>query len=132
MVAKLCSRSHGQPEPGVRSAAMMSIRAEMSREGFFMAASYQTNQAGATPGAMAHTEKREAELRWSEPAREGSRARQRPVASPDISQYDMDSIAMSEFGHLSHAHPGVRFQRRGVVAADEQNASAARQFTPQR
>src|SRR5262245_57348137 len=41
--------------------------------------------------SRAHTEKREAELRWAEPAREGSRACQRLVASPDISQYDMDS-----------------------------------------
>src|SRR5215470_5521712 len=34
MVAKLCSRSHGQPDPGVRSAAMISMRAAMSRDGF--------------------------------------------------------------------------------------------------
>ena len=34
MVWKLCSRSQGQPEPGVRSAAMISIRRAMSREGF--------------------------------------------------------------------------------------------------
>src|SRR5579885_75926 len=34
MVSKLCSRSQGQPEPGVRSAAMISIRRAMSREGF--------------------------------------------------------------------------------------------------
>src|SRR5205814_8956443 len=33
MVAKFCSRSQGQPEPGVRSAAMISIRREISREG---------------------------------------------------------------------------------------------------
>src|ERR1700733_3546761 len=33
MVAKLCSRSQGQPEPGVRSAAMISRSREMSREG---------------------------------------------------------------------------------------------------
>src|SRR5689334_10317712 len=37
MVAKLCSRSHGQPEPGVRSAAMISRRAAMSRDGFMRA-----------------------------------------------------------------------------------------------
>src|SRR5262245_61375915 len=30
MVAKLCSRSHGQPVPGVRSAAMMSMSRAMS------------------------------------------------------------------------------------------------------
>src|SRR4051794_17914565 len=34
MVAKVCSRSHGQPEPDVRSAAIISISAAMSREGF--------------------------------------------------------------------------------------------------
>ena len=34
MVRKFCSRSHGQPLPGVRRAAMISIRREMSREGF--------------------------------------------------------------------------------------------------
>ena len=34
MVAKFCSRSHGQPLPGVRSAAMMSISAgDVAREG---------------------------------------------------------------------------------------------------
>src|SRR6516164_5625548 len=37
MVAKLCSRSHGHPVPGVRSAAMMSISAPISREGFIAA-----------------------------------------------------------------------------------------------
>src|SRR5690242_6797247 len=42
MVAKLCSRSHGHPEPGVRNAAMMSISAPISREGFI-----------AAPGALA-------------------------------------------------------------------------------
>src|SRR5690348_11791207 len=34
MVAKLCARSQGQPEPGVRNAAMISSRRAMSREGF--------------------------------------------------------------------------------------------------
>src|ERR1019366_9352563 len=33
MVAKFCSRSHGEPEPGVRSAAMISRRREISRDG---------------------------------------------------------------------------------------------------
>src|SRR3954466_11916518 len=33
MVEKSCSRSHGQPLPGVRSRAMMSSRREISREG---------------------------------------------------------------------------------------------------
>src|SRR3569833_3575774 len=33
MVAKGCSMSHGQPVTGVRSAAMISIRREMSRDG---------------------------------------------------------------------------------------------------
>src|SRR4051812_3777059 len=33
MVAKSCSRSQGQPEPGVRSAAMIASRRAMSREG---------------------------------------------------------------------------------------------------
>src|SRR6267154_3411533 len=33
MLAKSCSRSHGQPEPGVRSAAMISRSREISREG---------------------------------------------------------------------------------------------------
>src|ERR1700730_632298 len=33
MVAKFCSRSHGQPLPGVRSVAMISIRPEISRGG---------------------------------------------------------------------------------------------------
>src|SRR5207244_3731557 len=33
MVAKFCSRSHGQPVTGVRSAAMISISREISREG---------------------------------------------------------------------------------------------------
>src|SRR3954453_7629203 len=33
MVEKSCSRSHGQPLPGVRSCAMMSSRPEISREG---------------------------------------------------------------------------------------------------
>src|SRR5450631_3801792 len=32
-VAKFCSRSHGQPLPGVRSVAIISIRPEISREG---------------------------------------------------------------------------------------------------
>ncbi len=34
MVAKFCSRSQGQPLPGVRSAAMISINRAMSRDGF--------------------------------------------------------------------------------------------------
>ena len=34
MVWKVCSRSQGQPLPGVRSAAMISISRAMSREGF--------------------------------------------------------------------------------------------------
>src|SRR5690348_10658268 len=34
MVSKVCSRSHGQPEPGVRKAAMISMRRAMSRDGF--------------------------------------------------------------------------------------------------
>src|SRR6478752_3108557 len=34
MVAKLCARSQGQPEPGVRNAAMISSRRARSREGF--------------------------------------------------------------------------------------------------
>src|SRR6185503_10843660 len=34
MVSNDCSRSHGQPEPGVRSAAMISMRRPMSRDGF--------------------------------------------------------------------------------------------------
>src|SRR5262245_7461006 len=50
MVAKLCSRSQGQPEPGVRSAAMMASRSLMSREGF-MTACYQTDRDRATGGA---------------------------------------------------------------------------------
>src|SRR5712692_9896796 len=33
MVAKFCSRSHGQPLPGVRSVVMISIRRDISREG---------------------------------------------------------------------------------------------------
>src|SRR6267142_1581716 len=33
MVAKFCCRSHGQPVPGVRSAAMMSRSRTISREG---------------------------------------------------------------------------------------------------
>src|SRR5262249_56119829 len=33
MVSKVCSRSHGQPVPGVRSAAMISMSRAMSREG---------------------------------------------------------------------------------------------------
>src|SRR5262245_16863154 len=33
MVAKLCSRSHGQPLPGVRSAAIISMSWAMSRDG---------------------------------------------------------------------------------------------------
>ncbi len=33
MVEKSCSRSHGQPLPGVRSAAMISSRRETSLEG---------------------------------------------------------------------------------------------------
>src|SRR6185369_6350742 len=33
IVAKSCSRSHGQPVTGVRSAAMISMRREISREG---------------------------------------------------------------------------------------------------
>src|ERR1700693_4813867 len=34
IVSKLCSRSHGQPLPGVRSAAISSSSRAMSREGF--------------------------------------------------------------------------------------------------
>ena len=34
IVSKLCCKSHGQPVPGVRSAAISSIRRSMSREGF--------------------------------------------------------------------------------------------------
>src|SRR5208282_5148426 len=34
MVEKSCSRSHGQPLPGVRSAAMISMRRAISEEGF--------------------------------------------------------------------------------------------------
>src|SRR5258708_22372209 len=34
MVRKSCSKSQGQPLPGVRSAAIISIRREMLREGF--------------------------------------------------------------------------------------------------
>src|SRR5262245_65152296 len=33
MVSKVCSRSHGQPVPGVRNAAMISSSRVMSREG---------------------------------------------------------------------------------------------------
>src|SRR5262249_41434675 len=33
MVSKVCSRSHGQPVPAVRSAAMISMSRAMSREG---------------------------------------------------------------------------------------------------
>src|ERR1700709_616991 len=33
MVAKFCSRSHGQPLPGVRSVAMISSKRKISREG---------------------------------------------------------------------------------------------------
>ena len=33
---KFCSRSHGQPLPGVRSAAMISSKPEISREGVMM------------------------------------------------------------------------------------------------
>src|SRR4051794_3504422 len=33
MVSKVCSRSQGQPLPGVRNAAMMARRRSMSREG---------------------------------------------------------------------------------------------------
>src|SRR5262244_3561609 len=133
MVAKLCSRSHGQPEPGVRSAAMMSISTEMSREGF-MPASYQTGQAGATAGAgrTQKSEKASCVDCLVRTGRGGLCARHDRFASPDISQYAMDSIAMDEFGHLSHAHPGMRVQRGGVVAADEQDAFAARQLTPKR
>src|SRR6516165_1975447 len=42
MVSKVCSRSHGQPLPGVRSAAMISSSRAMSREGVI---------AGSTAGA---------------------------------------------------------------------------------
>ena len=47
MVAKFCSKSHGQPVFGVRSAAMISISRAISREGVMkafqvMAESYQT------------------------------------------------------------------------------------------
>ncbi len=34
MVANVCSRSQGHPVRGVRSAAMISIRRAMSRDGF--------------------------------------------------------------------------------------------------
>ena len=34
MLSKVCSRSQGQPEPGVRSAAMISMRRLMSLDGF--------------------------------------------------------------------------------------------------
>src|SRR5262249_59556580 len=63
---------------------------------------------------------------------EGLCARHDRFASPDISQYDVDSIAMDEFGHLSHAHPGMRVQRGGVVAADGQDAFAAPEPAPER
>src|SRR3954469_10088536 len=49
MVAKFCSRSQGQPVTGVRSAAMISIRREMSREGVI---------AGQSPGSQALCQKR--------------------------------------------------------------------------
>ena len=52
MVAKFCSRSHGQPVPGVRSAAMISISRAMSREA--SRASSERSQDDAiegTPGA---------------------------------------------------------------------------------
>ena len=48
MVAKLCARSQGQPEPGVRSAAMISIRRAMSREGF-TGGSYGLRRQGQRP-----------------------------------------------------------------------------------
>src|SRR5262249_11209892 len=41
MVEKFCSRSHGQPVFGVRRAAMMSSRREMSRAGFMRPRSYR-------------------------------------------------------------------------------------------
>src|SRR3954454_5336238 len=49
MVAKFCWRSQGQPVTGVRSAAMISIRREMSREGVI---------AGLSPGSQALCQKR--------------------------------------------------------------------------
>src|SRR5579883_1520837 len=39
MVAKFCSKSQGQPVTGVRSLAMMSSRALISRDGFMAAGS---------------------------------------------------------------------------------------------
>src|SRR5262245_30736795 len=50
MVAKLCSRSHGQPLPGVRSAAMMSMSRAMSRDGV-MGHTCRDGGMGDTPGA---------------------------------------------------------------------------------
>ena len=58
MVAKFCSRSHGQPVPGVRSAAMISSSRAMSREGFmghgerYQARSGRRDQSRARPTGM--------------------------------------------------------------------------------
>src|SRR6185312_618569 len=52
MVAKFCSRSHGHPVCGVRRACMISIRREISRDGF-MRRPYQTQTAAATEVAAA-------------------------------------------------------------------------------
>src|SRR5882762_5489843 len=49
MVAKFCSRSQGQPVPGVRSAAMISSRREMSREGRIGGVSRVVWSSGAFP-----------------------------------------------------------------------------------
>ena len=55
MVRKVCSRSQGQPVPGVRSAAMISISRAMSREGF---TGWRASSAGAGDRSKADRRRR--------------------------------------------------------------------------
>ena len=68
MVAKFCSRSHGQPVPGVRSAAMISISRAMSREGFMDEPSKRDRQprpvARARPTGMGRAKNVRTSVQW--------------------------------------------------------------------
>src|SRR5260370_7766796 len=95
MVAKLCSRSHGQPLPGVRSAAISSIRRAMSREGLMPAS--PTRPLGIRSsdshkryyGTFTHSRAFAAILPASSPCRSSQRLRAEPDLHAVIGRLDV-------------------------------------------
>src|SRR5882757_10763371 len=77
MVEKSCSRSHGQPLPGVRNCAMISSRPEISREGVMAHRSFE--------GSALYAARRTPGPAWREryPQTCGVTARSWPVRNAD-------------------------------------------------